>query len=55
MLFLKFKQIMPFDKADTHFLSNNNSCELKVMIISLHFKTVWLNRNVKQFENKNVN
>ena len=25
------------------------------MIISLYCKTVWLNRNVKKFENENVN
>ena len=30
MIFLKFKQIMPFDKADIQFVINNSSSELKV-------------------------
>ena len=36
-------------------ISNDKVRSVILMIISLHFKTVWLNRNVKQFENKNVN
>ena len=36
---------------------SNNKIKKSVilMIISLCCKTVWLNRNVKKFENKNVN
>ena len=30
IIFLKFKQILPFDKANIQCLINNNSCELKV-------------------------
>ena len=36
-------------------ISNDKVRSVILMIISLHCKTVWLNRNVKQFENKNVN
>jgi hypothetical protein len=36
-------------------ISNNQIKSVIVMIISLYCKTVWLNRNVKKFEKKNVN
>ena len=36
-------------------ISNVKVSSVILMIISLYCKTVWLNRNVKQFENKNVN
>jgi hypothetical protein len=36
-------------------ISNAKVRSVILMVISLCCKTVWLNRNVKQFENKNVN
>jgi hypothetical protein len=33
MIFLKIKQIMAFDKANIQFVINNNSCELKVLLL----------------------
>ena len=36
-------------------ISNDKVKSVILMIISLYCKTVWLNRNVKKFETKNVN
>ena len=36
-------------------ISNVKVRSVILLIISLYCKTVWLNRNVKQIENKNVN
>jgi hypothetical protein len=48
---LNFKNIM-LQEID---IRNDKARSEILMIISLNCKTVWLNRNVKQFENKNVN
>jgi hypothetical protein len=48
---LNFKNIVLQDID----ISNNKIKSVIVMIISLYCKTVWLNRNVKKFEKKNVN
>jgi hypothetical protein len=36
-------------------ISNDKTKSVILLIISLYCKTVWLNRNVKKFEKKNVN
>ena len=48
---LNFKNIM-LQEID---ISNVKVRSVILLIISLYCKTVWLNRNVKQIENKNVN
>jgi hypothetical protein len=48
---LNFKNIM-LQEID---ISNAKVRSVILMIISLYCKTVWFNRNVKQFENKKVN
>jgi hypothetical protein len=48
---LNFKNIVLQDID----ISNDKIKSIIVMIIYLYCKTVWLNRNVKKFEKKNVN